>query len=482
MKRFFIIVLALVVWVAVWPAAGAFAEDLRVMTIQEQEARRELLRKATAEKQKAEEEESESRRRILADRERLHAAAAQLKAEIRDLEDTVARTEKELAGARTRGTELEAALEERRAVTNELIGHIRILAKDLDALVTSSFGQVLEPERRDIPAALAAQSQFPGMEDLRHMVAVLEEEISSAGEVRLARGPLVNRDGRTIEADLLFMGHFTAAYRAADTNGYLYYLPDSQKLFAPQQPAPRKFRKGLQNYLDGNAEAVYLDITRGGALRQLGQRTGLLEHISRGGPIVWPILVVFVLGLAIIVERIGFLWRKRIDADSLMSRINELAACEEWDACQTLCGQSEGKPVSRVLRAGLDCRTMDRMEMENVLQEAILQEIPGLERFLSTLGMLAAIAPLLGLLGTVTGMINTFDMITHYGTGNPRMMSGGISEALITTMLGLAVAIPILLSHTLLSRWTENIIAQMEEKAVAFTNIVYRNRGSSADR
>ena len=117
---------------------------------------------------------------------------------------------------------------------------------------------------------------------------------------------------------------------------------------------------------------------------------------------------------------------------------------------------------------------MDRMEMENVLQEAILQEIPGLERFLSTLGMLAAIAPLLGLLGTVTGMINTFDMITHYGTGNPRMMSGGISEALVTTMLGLSVAIPILLCHTLLTRHTENIIAQMEEKAVAFTNIIYK--------
>jgi len=80
----------------------------------------------------------------------------------------------------------------------------------------------------------------------------------------------------------------------------------------------------------------------------------------------------------------------------------------------------------------------------------------------------------------VTGMINTFDMITHYGTGNPRMMSGGISEALVTTMLGLSVAIPILLSHTLLNRRTESIIAQMEEKAVAFTNIIYKTRKNDA--
>jgi biopolymer transport protein ExbB len=93
--------------------------------------------------------------------------------------------------------------------------------------------------------------------------------------------------------------------------------------------------------------------------------------------------------------------------------------------------------------------------MENALQEAILREVPPMERFLSTLGMLAAIAPLLGLLGTVTGMIGTFHVITQHGTGDPRMMSGGISEALVTTMLGLSVAIPIMLAHTLLTgAWT----------------------------
>jgi len=111
--------------------------------------------------------------------------------------------------------------------------------------------------------------------------------------------------------------------------------------------------------------------------------------------------------------------------------------------------------------------------MENALQEAILREIPPLERFLSTLGMLAAIAPLLGLLGTVTGMINTFHVITFYGTSDPRMMSGGISEALVTTMLGLCVAIPIMLCHTLLSRQVEIMISTMEEKAVAMVNTIF---------
>jgi biopolymer transport protein ExbB len=470
--------LALLTVLLAFSGTTAGADDLRVMSMQEQKARHELLQEAAVEKQTAEKEARETRRYILADRTRLQAATETLQAEVRRLEADLENRRHKLAAIQAEGENLETALSTRQAATNELIGHIRILAKDLDALITGSFDQVLHPERRKVPAALASQSQFPGMQDLRQMATVLENEIQSAREVRLVRGPLVGRDGKTREADLLFLGHFTAAYRQAGTVEYLYYLPESQKLFEPQKPSPGKLRRNLADYLNGKTDAVFLDITRGGALRQLGHHTGLLDHISRGGPIVWPILAVFILGLAIIIERVVFLWRKHIDADSLMNRISALAACKDWDACRSLCGQFGNKPVSRVLQAGLECRQMDRMEMENVLQEAILQEIPGLERFLSTLGMLAAIAPLLGLLGTVTGMINTFDIITQYGTGNPRMMSGGISEALVTTMLGLSVAIPILLCHTLLSRRTENIIAQMEEKAVAFTNIIYKTRKS----
>jgi biopolymer transport protein ExbB len=124
---------------------------------------------------------------------------------------------------------------------------------------------------------------------------------------------------------------------------------------------------------------------------------------------------------------------------------------------------------------------MSREDMENALQEAILNEVPRLERFLSTLGMLATIAPLLGLLGTVTGMINTFHMITYYGTGDPRMMSSGISEALVTTMVGLVVAIPLMLAHTLISRRVESTIGQMEEKAVSFVNQVFKTRGRGVE-
>ncbi|MDD4275342.1 MAG: MotA/TolQ/ExbB proton channel family protein [Desulfobacter postgatei] len=166
--------------------------------------------------------------------------------------------------------------------------------------------------------------------------------------------------------------------------------------------------------------------------------------------------------------------RRKIKLETVCSIIETQAEARNWDACAETCDQYNKNPVIRVIRSGVDNRDLPREDLENAVQEAILKEIPPMERFLSTMGMLAAISPLLGLLGTVTGMIDTFHVITMHGTGDPRMMSGGISEALVTTMLGLSVAIPIMLSHTLLSRAVENCVEMMEEKATTLINIVQK--------
>jgi biopolymer transport protein ExbB len=162
------------------------------------------------------------------------------------------------------------------------------------------------------------------------------------------------------------------------------------------------------------------------------------------------------------------------NTDGVMGRVNDLAMQGRWEECDAVVKRKKGRPVYDVLEAGLCARGEDRETLESILQEAILKELPRLERFLPMLNMMGAIAPLLGLLGTVTGMITTFHVITLYGTGDPRMLSGGISEALVTTMLGLSVAIPIMLTHTFLSRRVEHVVGDMEEKAVALTNIIYR--------
>jgi biopolymer transport protein ExbB len=234
-------------------------------------------------------------------------------------------------------------------------------------------------------------------------------------------------------------------------------------------------QKEIRRYMEGESESVPIDVSRGGALRQLTHELSLLQQVPKGGPIVWPILAIFGLGILIILERTLFLMRKSLDADKLTNRIASLAQAHNWKKCKDICARYRKKPVARVLSAGLEYYHMQREAMEDALQEAISKEVPPMERFLSTLGMLAAIAPLLGLLGTVTGMIDTFHVITQHGTGDPRMMSGGISEALVTTMLGLSVAIPIMLAHTLLNRAVDKRIGQMEEKAMALVNIVHKN-------
>jgi len=189
-----------------------------------------------------------------------------------------------------------------------------------------------------------------------------------------------------------------------------------------------------------------------------------------------------VVAIFIVIERILFLNRVRGDTDRLLGAVNDLAAQGDWDGCTRLADKYQGRdwPVVSVIRAGLAARHEERETLESVLQEAILRELPRLERFLSGLSIMGAVAPLLGLLGTVTGMIETFRVITLHGTGDPKLMSGGISEALVTTELGLAVAIPIMLLHTYLSRRVDHIVGDMEEKAVTLTNVIQKEQRREA--
>jgi biopolymer transport protein ExbB len=454
----------------------SYGQDMRTVQIQAQEQKAALLEKAAAEKKAADEEAARSREQILKDRTRLEKAIAGLKAENARLEKTVRGLETESAGLKEQEDDLSGRLAETDGMMRELVGVIRVNAKDIGALVEQNLQGALEEDVSVFLKAIAGQSQFPGMDDVQQMVELLRQQIRSAGDVRVTRGPIIDRSGNTVQADLLLLGNFTAAYRTGDETGFLNYSAAGRKLFALSRLPSRHLQKQIKRYMAGKQDTVPVDVTRGGALSQLTHALSLWRQIPKGGPIVWPILAILVVGIAIVVERIVFLRQRNLDADGFTRDIENLVAENSWDECRTSCRNHADKPVARVVAAGLACWHMQREAMENALQEAILREVPPMERFLSTLGMLAAIAPLLGLLGTVTGMIDTFHVITQHGTGDPRMMSGGISEALVTTMLGLTVAIPIMLAHTLINRAVDTRIGQMEEKAVALVNIVHRNR------
>lgn len=467
----------LVIFLVLWTTSPLRAEDMREVQKQAQETKTILMQKAAAEKEAAEKAADQSRAQILADRSALEKAIADMKHDVGVLEKEVSH----LSEKNNRLEEKEKGLNEELAqiggTVKELVGVIRINAKDIDALIGENLKTALETAPPSFLEAVAQESKFPGMDDVRGMVDALLSQITSSGEVMLRKGPVIDRAGRQVEAELLILGPFTAAYRIEGEVGFCNYAAGSSKLYALSRLPTNRMQKQITRYLDGDSEAVPMDISRGGGLRQLTHELSLWQQVPKGGPIVWPILLILCVGALIVIERIIFLVRKRLDADSLIRNIETLSKDNNWLACELACdAHTTQTPVARVIKAGIRCCEMKREEMENALQEAILKEIPPMERFLSTLGMLAAIAPLLGLLGTVTGMIDTFHVITMHGTGDPRLMSGGISEALVTTMLGLSVAIPLMLSQTLLNRTVDNKIGEMEEKAVALVNIIHKHR------
>ncbi|MCG6906408.1 MAG: MotA/TolQ/ExbB proton channel family protein [Desulfobacteraceae bacterium] len=463
--------------VAVLVAAGpAHGQDMRARETEARQTREALMQQAAAEKRAAEAEAAATRARITEDRAALNKAIASLEAQNTRRQTAVEELTVAVQSLEEEEAALSAQLAETDGVIRELVGLIRVAAKDTTALWRENLQSALDRPDLAFLQAIAEQARFPGMADVRRLVAALESYIQRTGEVALGRVTMVDRSGRATEGDILTLGCFTAAYRLGDEIGFLTYAEAGQKLHALSRlPAPR-IRRQIARYMTGETEAVYLDISRGAALRQLTHELSLWEQVPKGGPIVWPILVILAVGVMIVIERLVFLLRKNCDAEKLMQRLAAMVGDGRWADCRAACRALGGKPVARVLATGLECCHLPREEMENALQEAILREVPPLERFLSTLGMLAAIAPLLGLLGTVTGMIATFHVITHFGTGDPRMMSGGISEALVTTMLGLSVAIPIMLAHTLLNRAVDKRIGQMEEKALALVNSVHKSR------
>lgn len=458
------------------PFAELHGEDMRAAQRDAREKKAHLLRMADKEKERAAKEAEAVRRRIFADKSALNRSIALLEDENGKIETENLMLEKNLKELASSEKELLAHREELEGNVRELVGFIRINAKEMDLLLGRSLQSALVPGREMILQPILNQTEYPGMDHIRSMVHLLFDEIALSGEVRITDGPFVNRAGEEISGRILVLGNFLAAYESPQETGFLLYSHDNRHLFALSKLPPPRMAEKLEAYVKGASDHVPIDISKGAALRQLTHQLSLMEQIPKGGPIVYPILGIGILALLIILERMIYLFRKRINGDRFVEAVCGHAIRNAWDKCTDLCRRAGKKPIPSVLLAGINSRDMSREDMESVLQEAILNEIPKLERFLSTLGMLAAIAPLLGLLGTVTGMINTFHVITSHGTGDPRMMSGGISEALVTTMLGLAVAIPIMLCHNILSGKVENLIGQMEKKAVTFVNTVFKVR------
>ncbi len=197
----------------------------------------------------------------------------------------------------------------------------------------------------------------------------------------------------------------------------------------------------------------------------------MLELIKAGGLLMWPILVCSVISLAIIIERFWSLQEQRIAPKYLVAQVWQWAKVGHLDN-KRIQNLRISSPLGRILAAGLVNRSHEREVMKESIEEVGRQIAHSLERFLTTLGTIASISPLLGLLGTVIGMIKVFAVITTHGVGDASILAGGISEALLTTAAGLSVAIPTLMFHRYFRGKVDDLVMTMEQEALKMVEVM----------
>ncbi|BDU50974.1 MotA/TolQ/ExbB proton channel family protein [Haliovirga abyssi] len=196
------------------------------------------------------------------------------------------------------------------------------------------------------------------------------------------------------------------------------------------------------------------------------------ELFAQGGPLMYGILLLSIAGLTVIIERLYyFIVVERANYEELKENIKNYLERKDIDGAINYC-RGYNNSVARILETILENSDSNRDVLEEEIRETILERIPFLERYMWILGMAANVTPLVGLLGTVTGMIKAFNVISNQGIGKPEMLAGGISQALITTAAGLTVAIPALIMYNYFNKKIDSLTNEMEKTAVEFLNIL----------
>lgn len=344
---------------------------------------------------------------------------------------------------------LEADLQERAGELGELFGTVRQSAAELVGTFKESLVSAQVANRAGVALALADSKELPSIPQLEEFWRAILDEMVATGEVESFTTTIVTRDGAEEEAEVVRVGAFDAV-----SNGrFLRYLPETGRLFElSRQPAGRfqALAQALQDARAGDRVDMALDPSRGSILSLMTRAPTLFERVQQGRWIGGLILLLGFVGLGIGLERVVVLTR-------VVRRVRAQEAALDTP--------SEENPLGRLLAVFAAHAGEEPEGLVLRLEEQTQKEIPQLQRGLSTIAVLATTAPLLGLLGTVTGMIATFQSIAMFGTGDPRLMSGGISEALVTTALGLCVAIPLSLLHTFVSSQSGRVMQVLDERS-----------------
>ena len=345
-------------------------------------------------------------------------------------------------------------LDARLGSLRELFGVLQQVAGDARAQFENSFTNVEYPDRAqfltDLAAKMGSSSQLASIEEIERLWFELQREATEQGKVkRIPDYRVITSDGQESFEDVVRIGTFNVVAAGR----YLSHNPETNSLSELQrQPEGGRFTGSTSDLLGaapGSGVVRFgLDPTSGVILSALVETPNLTERINQGGIVGYVIISLGILGVLLSLERLI----------SLTIAGRKVKAQLKNDT------PSEGNALGRVLQVFHNNRQADTETLELKLGEAILKETPALQRGILFIKVISVVAPLLGLLGTVTGMINTFQAITLFGTGDPKTMAGGISQALVTTVLGLTVAIPTVLLHTIVSGRSKTITQILQEQ------------------
>ncbi len=383
----------------------------------------------------------------------------------RDLQKLVKDFEKLLAVEKQHIKDLENEQQE----IDDIEGTVRAVVKDAISKARDNPITVEHPERIEILDQIKSSKRFPGMDWIKTLVDFYFQEMEESAKIIKRTGEFVGPDGKLTTGEIVRIGRFTTYYRLTDGSvGFLTPEADGRRLVAVTGDAPSHMLKSINEYFEGQTEVAPVDLSNGAFFVQLSKTDTLVDQFNAGGIFMWPILIVGALGILLGIERFIVLSTKSKASDKVMDHIKSMANQGNWQEAKNFCSSKSRIPTCQMLEGAIENVGHTQEVLENSLQEAILRQVPKLERFLPTIALFAVISPLLGLLGTVTGMITTFKVLMEVGTSNAGMLAGGISEALLTTKFGLVVAVPLMIIHHFLKSQVDGIINDMEEKGTSF--------------
>jgi biopolymer transport protein ExbB len=370
------------------------------------------------------------------------------KRELKDQNARNARLTKEYAANEISLAQKEVELDNATGTLGEMFGVSRAAAANAYGSIATSIVSAEYPGRGEALDRIANAKAIPSLADLEELWFALQTEMTQSGEISQFTTEITNLDGTSSTESVTRIGTFNLV----SDNGYLNYN-DEMGQVQPLAKQPAGYISGTASDFFNTSSGyvpVYVDPSRGAILALETRKRTLMEFYHQGAEVGYAITVLLILGCLIAIERF-------IVLGSMGSKIS----AQEKNLTQP----NENNPLGRLLKVYQDNKNVDAETLELKLDEGILRETPSIDRGINLIKMFAAIAPLMGLLGTVIGMIMTFQTITLFGTGDPKIMAGNISLALVTTALGLICALPLILIHSMVASRAKSILHKLDEQS-----------------